>query len=80
MKYLGTLKKVLLYVSIAVLLLIIGLAVSSDDADNKYADYTSYNTDEYGVKALYLLAGKMAMTPKYIKDPPGLYLTVQHLL
>jgi hypothetical protein len=69
MKYLGTLKKVLLYVSIAVLLLIIGLAVSSDDADNKYADYTSYNTDEYGVKALYLLAGKMGYDTEVYKRP-----------
>lgn len=69
MKYLGVIKKVLLYGSIAAAILLIALVINSGNTENKYGDYTSYNADKNGVKALYLLAGRMDFDTGVLKRP-----------
>lgn len=59
MRFLPKIKKVLILSSVIFVLLVIALIINSGSTKNKYADYTTYNTDEKGIKALYLLTGQM---------------------
>ncbi len=65
----GILKKVLLYGLAAAVIFSIALVINSGNTKNKYGDYTSYNADKQGVKALYLLAGKMGYSTGVFKRP-----------
>lgn len=69
MKYSRLVKKVIIYVFIAVLVLAVGLAANRGSFKNKYADYTTYNTGDEGIKALYLLTGEMGYNRERFKRP-----------
>ncbi len=52
-------KKALIYGSIAVFLLLVGFYVYGSRVEERYPEYSTYNSSPKGARALYLLAGQM---------------------
>lgn len=59
MRLVNKIKKILAISSVVFVLLIIALIINSGSTKNKYDDYTTYNTDTTGTKALYMLTEQM---------------------
>lgn len=52
-------KDILVYTAITIILMVIGLFVYGNKVNNQQVDYSSYSSEENGVKALYLVVEQM---------------------